>query len=65
MSQQRGRGGMGSHKHGISGHAGQGASGQMTARFLNREAETKRKTKEAKKKLVEMHGDVREVFRRK
>jgi hypothetical protein len=65
MSQQRGRGGMGSHKHGISGHSGQGASLQMTARFLNREAEKKRKTKESKKNLVEMHGNVREVFKRK
>jgi hypothetical protein len=39
MSKQRGRGGMGSHKHGVSGRAGPPRAAKWaTAQFFNKEA---------------------------
>ncbi len=57
MSKQRGRGGMGSHKHGVSGHAGPpNAVKWATAQFFNKEA-ARRKARKHK-----MYGSVREAL---
>ena len=57
MSKQRGRGGMGSHKHGVSGRAGPPRAVKWaTAQFFNEEA-ARRKARKQK-----MYGSVREVL---
>jgi len=60
MSTQQGRGGTGSHKHGVSGHSGH-PSGfkQQLAREANREEEEKKK----RKPKNHMFSSVSEVFR--
>ncbi len=56
MSKQRGRGGMGSHKHGVSGRAGPPRAVKWaTAEFFNKEAA--RKARKHK-----MCGSVREAL---
>lgn len=63
MSGQSGRGGMGSHKHGISGHCGpNGRTTKATARLLNREQETKTKLRAARKQAFV--GNVRDLFKK-
>ena len=58
MSRQKGRGGMGSHKHGVSGRPGPPAAvKRATAEFFNREAEQRRRRK------PKMHETVREALR--
>ena len=57
MSKQRGRGGMGSHKTGVSGRAGPlGAVKWATAQFFNKEA-ARRKARKQK-----MYGSVRDAL---
>ena len=57
MSKQRGRGGMGSHKHGVSGRAGPpNAVKWATAEFFNKEA-ARRKARKHK-----MYGSVGEAL---
>ncbi len=57
MSKQRGRGGMGSHKHGVSGRAGPSRTVKWaTAEFFNKEA-ARRKVRKQK-----MYGSVRDAL---
>ncbi len=59
MSRQAGRGGMGSHKHGVSGRPGPPARVKWaTAAFFNKE--TKRRAKPRRK----MYDSVREALDR-
>ena len=59
MSKQRGRGGMGSRKHGVSGRAGpSSAVKRFTAQFFNKE--TERRTKHKSK----MYSSVRDALNR-
>lgn len=61
MSGQQGRGGMGSHKHGVSGHCGpNGRTTKATARMLNREQEQRAKLKAAHRQ--EFTGSVRDLL---
>lgn len=60
MSKQRGRGGMGSHKHGVSGTAGPNRRAlQALGRLVNRMHE------ETKRPKQRMFDDVRDLFARK
>ena len=57
MSKQLGRGGMGPHKHGVSGPAGPPAAiKRSTAGFFNKEAERRKKPKS------KMYSSVRDAF---
>ncbi len=57
MSKQRGRGGMGSHKHAVSGRPGPPQAVKWaTAEFFNKEA-ARRKARKQK-----MYGSVREAL---
>ena len=59
MSKQQGRGGTGSHKHGVSGRAGPPtAVKRATAEFFNKEAEQRKKRK------GKMYGSVRGALER-
>ena len=57
MSRQRGRGGMGSHKHGVSGRAGPPRAVKWaTAQFFNKEAARRKAPKQ------EIYRSVREAL---
>jgi hypothetical protein len=56
MSRQQGRGGMGSHKHGVSGHPGHPPKLRMWLKLLA-------KREEAWRRRSEFFGSVKELFR--
>ena len=60
MGRQQGRGGMGSHKHGVSGRPGPSAAvKRATAEVFEREAEAQRR----RRRLRRTYGSVRAALR--
>jgi hypothetical protein len=61
MSRQQGRGGMGSHKHGVFGHAGHSPKIRMWLKLLAKREEAWRRRRF---RHSELFGSVKELFRR-
>lgn len=63
MSKQSGRGGMGSHKHGVSGRTHKPARlKQELGRLANRDGERQRKLREARRASQRWTDSVRDLF---
>ena len=60
MSKQQGRGGMGSHKHGVSGHPGNPPKLRMWLKLLAKQEEVWRRRRF---RQSEFFGSVKELFR--
>jgi hypothetical protein len=60
MSKQQGRGGMGSHKHGVSGHPGHPPKLRMWSKILAKREEAWRRRRFRRS---EFFGSVKELFR--
>lgn len=66
MSKQAGRGGMGSHKHGISGHSGPSPKTKFMTTFdRNREDEMVKGFRRRRNRLSGWALSIRELFSRK
>jgi hypothetical protein len=61
MSRQQGRGGMGSHEHGVSGHAGPSPKFRMSLKLLAKREEALRRRRFRHR---EFFGSVKELLLR-